>query len=129
MNLHKKTYAGYNTYTLTWELISTVTWVNTNTLTWEFIGTVMWVYTNKPTLELNRYRRTGPDQTPFKSFHTLDINIFRELITCLAFMNMQIRSIVTIGGRITDAILKYFSSLVMSLRVALVGLGGVNLVF
>ncbi len=63
-----------NTNTLTWELIGTVTWVNTNTLTWELIGTVMWVYTNKPTWELNRYGpdRTGPDQTPFKSFNTLD---------------------------------------------------------
>ncbi len=60
-----------------WELIGTVTWVNTNTLTWELIGTVMWVYTKKPTWELNRYRRTGPDltrpdQTPFKSFNTLE---------------------------------------------------------
>ncbi len=66
-----------NTNTLTWELIGRVMWVNTNTLLWELIGTVMWVYTNKPTWELNRYGpdrtdRTGPDQTPFKSFNTLD---------------------------------------------------------
>ncbi len=53
--------------------------VNTKTLTWELIGTVTWVYTNNYTWELNRYGRpdqTGSDQTPFKSFNTLESEIF-----------------------------------------------------
>ncbi len=59
-----------------WELIGKdngLTWVYTNTPTWELIGTDTWVYTNTLTEELNRYRRTGPDDRR----HPLNLSFYR----------------------------------------------------
>ncbi len=62
-----------------------LTWVYTNTPTWELIGTVTWVYTNTRTRELNRYGRTRPDQTHFKSFLSIDVEQLQLVNTVLGY--------------------------------------------
>ncbi len=57
--------------------------------------------------------------------HSRQSQMFRLLVLDLSVIKVPKMS----SPSLTDVILKYFSSLVMSLGVALVGLGGVNLVF